>query len=98
MKSAIQTTKQARNNFVRGDFTGELTRLRFWAKDTIESPMQHHKLGLSYTASGYGEKIPTTKMVKLGTRWHRVYCMIYGNSGTLWIQTKDGRYIVSFEE
>ncbi len=29
-----------------------------------EAPMEHHKRGLSYTASGYGKKIPTTYMIK----------------------------------
>ena len=47
--------------------------------------MRHHKLGLSYTATGYGSKIPTQYMVKYNNRWHRVYCAIYSNSGTLYI-------------
>lgn len=46
------------------------------------------KLGLSYTPSGYGKKIPTSKMVKIpGMRnvWRRVYCCIYSNSGTCYV-------------
>ena len=37
------------------------------------------------TASGYGRKIPTRHMVKVGTRWHRVYVMCYGNAGSAYI-------------
>lgn len=45
------------------------------------------KLGLNYTASGYGGKIPTTHMVKLpgSNRWRRVYIAIYSNSGTCYV-------------
>jgi hypothetical protein len=50
-------------------------------------PMPHHKAGLMYTATGYGRKIPTTRMVKLpgSPRWRRVYCAIYGNAGTCYV-------------
>jgi len=47
-----------------------------------EELLPWQKQGLSYTASGYGPKIPTSKMVLFGNRWRRVYCMIYGNSGS----------------
>lgn len=50
-----------------------------------ESPMPHHELGLSWTASGYGSKIPTEYMVNVNGKWRRVYCKIYSNSGTLFI-------------
>ena len=43
------------------------------------------KLGLQYTASGYGKKIPTKYKVKINSKWHRVYCIIYSNIGTLYI-------------
>lgn len=41
-------------------------------------------------ADGYGPKVPTPYMVRyLGKgcalRWHRVYVMIYANSGSSWI-------------
>ena len=58
-------------------------------------PMPHHKAGLSYTASGYGERIPTVHMIRVDGRWRRVYCRIFGNSGTLFIGKKyDGTAIV----
>ena len=42
--------------------------------------------GLSYTATGYGAKIPTTRMVRWNSRWHRVYCAVYANSGLPYIR------------
>lgn len=38
-------------------------------------------------ASGYGSRIPVAYMVKWNNRWRRVYCMIYSNSGTLYIRS-----------
>lgn len=43
------------------------------------------KLGLSYTANGYGRKIPTCYKVKYGGRWYRIYTCIYSNAGTSYI-------------
>ena len=40
---------------------------------------------LSYTATGYGKRIPTQYMVKFNGKWRRVYCRIYSNNGTLYI-------------
>jgi hypothetical protein len=56
------------------------------------APLWWHKQGLSFTASGYGRKIPTVHMVKLpgSPRWRRVYCCIYSNAGTCYVaQGKD---------
>ena len=52
--------------------------------------------GLSYTATGYGRKIPTTRMVKLpgSKRWRRVYCCIFSNIGTCYVTAKNGDWIV----
>ena len=53
------------------------------------------KRGLSYTASGYGRKIPTHRMVKLPNdrRWRRVYCCIFSNIGTCYV-VKQGEWVV----
>jgi len=52
--------------------------------------------GLSYTVTGYGRKIPTSTVVKLpgGARWRRVYCCMYSNAGTCYVETKTGDWIV----
>jgi hypothetical protein len=46
------------------------------------------KQNLSYTASGYGRKIPTRHMVKLpgAAKWRRVYCCIFSNAGTCYVE------------
>jgi hypothetical protein len=44
--------------------------------------------GLSYTASGYGAKIPSARMVYIDGRWRRVYVTQYGNAGSAWILVK----------
>ena len=54
------------------------------------------KAGLQFTRSGYGSRIPTAHMVKLpgSPRWRRVYCCIWSNAGTSYIEDKDGNWIV----
>lgn len=73
------------------------SRLVFNQVDVKRSPMPHHVQGLSYTASGYGEKIPTEYTVNLGGKWRRVYCRIFSNIGTTYICCHDGKYIVDFD-
>lgn len=51
--------------------------------------------GKSYTASGYGSKIPTGRKIKVGKRWRRVYCICYGNSGTCYIVEKGNCVLVT---
>ena len=53
--------------------------------ESRESPLWWQKLNLSYTASGYGSRIPTESMVRFNGRWRRVYCYIFSNSGTCYI-------------
>jgi hypothetical protein len=55
------------------------------AEDVKISPLWWQERGLSYTASGYGKRIPTTYMVKWRNKWRRVYCCIYSNIGKLYI-------------
>ena len=53
--------------------------------------------GLSYTASGYGSKIPTDRMVRIFGRWHRVYCSIFSNSGVCYVIVQ-GRVVYMEED
>ena len=63
-----------------------------------EKPLWWQTQGLSYTASGYGSRIPTRYRVKINVRWRRVYCRIYSNVGTLFIGKKyDGTNAVSID-
>ena len=51
-----------------------------------------------YTRTGYGRKIPTIHMVKLpgSPRWRRVYCCIFSNAGTCYVEDKDKNWIVIY--
>ncbi len=53
--------------------------------------------GLSFTASGYGRRIPTRYMVQYMGKWRRVYCIIYSNIGTLYIGKASDKTIVDLE-
>ena len=61
-------------------------------------PMKHHRLGLSWTRTGYGSKIPTELMVQFpgSPRWRRVYCCQYSNIGTRYVEDKNGNWIVIY--
>ena len=54
--------------------------------------------GLSYTATGYGKRIPTIHMVQWMGRWRRVYCAIYSNAGTCYIGKLSDNLIVNHIE
>lgn len=49
------------------------------------SPLWWHEQGLSYTASGYGKRIPTAWVVKYKGKTRRIYCRHYSNAGTLYL-------------
>ena len=75
---------------------GELIRLPVAAPSMIRKPMKHHELGLSWTATGYGSKIPTRYMVRtIDNKWRRVYCAIYSNIGTLYVMHGKNKTIVN---
>lgn len=59
----------------------------FWTQsvEARETPTWWQDLGLSFSATGYGSRIPTRYMVKFNGRWRRVYCRQYSNAGTLYI-------------
>ena len=74
-----------------------LQRLNINTLEQKDAPLPHHLAGLQYTRTGYGKKIPTTRMVKIpgmGNRWRRVYCCIFSNSGTCYVDTKKGWIVV----
>ncbi|WNM69985.1 hypothetical protein SEA_GUYFAGIERI_82 [Rhodococcus phage GuyFagieri] len=52
------------------------------------------------TASGYGLRVPTCYMVHVtggrsGARWLRVYAVVIGNSGSLYVRTGGKRRFLS---
>ena len=64
--------------------------------DSKHAPLWWHLAGLTYTASGYGKKIPTATMVRLpgSPRWRRVYCCIFSNAGTCYVTSKTGWIVI----
>lgn len=63
----------------------------------IERPLWWQERGFSYTASGYGARIPTAYMVQVQGRWRRVYCAIFSNNGTLYIGRGESKIFVSVD-
>ena len=51
----------------------------------VEKPLRRHVLGLQYTRTGYGVKIPTSKMAVILGRSYRVYCAIFSNIGSNYV-------------
>lgn len=47
------------------------------------------------SVTGYGPKIPTRYMVRIGTRWHRVYMAQYGNSGSAYVRLEGKDFYLS---
>ena len=68
---------------VRAD--GSLDTFSTQECEARDAPLWHHLQGLSFTATGYGSRIPTRNMVLFRGRWRRVYCCIYSNAGTCYV-------------
>lgn len=66
--------------------------------DVKEKPLPHHKLGLQYTATGYGSKLPTRYMIMYRNRWRRVYSICYSNVSTEYVLIDGERFIIHFCE
>jgi hypothetical protein len=56
--------------------------------ETVSAPMTHHLLGLSYTRSGYGSRLPQPHKVRHEGRLRRVYMVCWSNSGTPFIKVR----------
>jgi len=52
---------------------------------TREKLLPWQELGLMYTSSGYGKKIPTSKQLFILGRWRRVYCDVFSNNGVCYV-------------
>jgi hypothetical protein len=56
--------------------------------------------GLTFTRTGYGRRVPTRYMVahadgRGGYRWHRVYAIVAGNSGSAYIIVRGARLFLT---
>lgn len=61
--------------------------------ETKEELLGWQKRGLMYTSTGYGDKIPTSKKIRVDGRWYRIYCCIFSNSGICYIR-KGGELVI----
>lgn len=61
--------------------------------EVIERPPWWHEQGLQQTASGYGSRLTTQKMLRLeGEKvFRRVYAVCWSNSGSAYIFVKGSR-------
>lgn len=76
-----------------------LKRPEEWAMpDVFEKPLPWQDRGLSYTATGYGSKIPSRYMIKLDGKMRRVYTACYGNATSDYVEVMGERVIVELSE
>lgn len=64
--------------------------------ETKDAPLWFHRAGLSETASGYGGRLRSTRMLRITgeSRWRRIYIMQYSNAGTAYVRIKGQVVIV----
>ena len=60
-------------------------------KDVVTKMLPWQRRGLQQTASGYGGKLTSTKMLKHNGRLYRIYIAQYGNAGSAYIIKKGKR-------
>jgi len=59
-----------------------------------EKPLWFHKLGLMQTATGYGSKLRSSKMVKIQNRMRRIYYICWSNVATHYVIVRGKKYIL----
>lgn len=66
----------------------------------LDRPLPWQRAGLSQTASGYGARLTSTRVVKIPGDWRtfRIYVTIFSNSGTAWIRRAGKTWIVRDSE
>ncbi len=64
--------------------------------EVIDKPLPWQLAGRTWTATGYGAAIPSTRVVRLGIekRERRVYVTCYSNTGTGWITVNGRKWII----
>lgn len=62
----------------------------------VDRPLWYHTAGLQQTASGFGKRLVSSRMVRLPDgRERRVYVTCYSNAGTSWIVLDGLKRVVS---
>jgi hypothetical protein len=65
------------------------------ASDLHTDPLPWQLAGRSFTATGYGSRIPTTYKLNLAGKLYRVYATCYGNAASTWIMIKGNKIIIN---
>lgn len=76
--------------------TGQVAVRGYGYYNVIDKPLWWQERGLLFNSTGYGRKIPTRDMVRVEGHWHRIYCCIFSNSGTLYICKAGQKVIVEY--
>ena len=63
--------------------------------ELLEAPLDWQKAGLTYTASGYGTKIPTRYKISFNGKQYRLYATHYSNAASTWFTVKGQRIYVN---
>lgn len=69
--------------YVQHGQSGEPMRTERVTFKVVELP--HHKQGLTYTPTGYGNKLPTVYKVLVQGRWRRVYSRCFSNTSSEYV-------------
>lgn len=56
-----------------------------WLDNETVTAIRLTEAPFNRSVTGYGGKIPTRWMLRIGPRWHRIYVMRYANSGTAYV-------------
>ena len=59
-----------------------------------DKPLWFHKMGLMQTATGYGSKLRSSKMVKIKNRMRRIYYICWSNVATYYVIVGGKKYIL----
>ena len=82
-------------NFFASPYADPRDQYQVRAVEVIEKPLWWQDRGLSYTATGYGKKIPTRYMVRVNNKLRRVYMAVFSNVGTAYIGNLSDGYFVN---
>ena len=63
--------------------------------DLVYKPLPWQNLGLLETATGYGSKLTSRNMLRIGNKLHRIYVYCFSNVGTHYIIKNGEKFIIS---
>lgn len=71
--------------------------MRLYAEpsELVDKPLYFHIHGLSETATGYGKKLTSSRMVHFEGRLRRIYVTCYSNCGTAWFRYMGKQILIS---